>query len=65
VKLSPTPSSELDFEYESRLQEEQMDRAACLRRWEEDLVWRNRMQNEELSLNQRERQFNVREAHLR
>jgi hypothetical protein len=37
VKLSPTPSPELDFEYESRLQEEQMDRAAHLRRWEE--IW--------------------------
>jgi hypothetical protein len=42
-----------------------MDRTACMRHCEEDLIWQNRLQNEEWNLNQRARQLDVCEAHLR
>jgi len=65
IKLSPTPSPELDEEYAARREDENMDRNARRRRWEEDLIWRNRLQMQEWNLNQRGRELDVREAHLR
>jgi hypothetical protein len=65
IKLSLTPSLELDEEYEARRDDENMDRTARMRHCEEDLIWRNRLENEEWNLNQRARQLDVREAHLR
>jgi hypothetical protein len=53
VKLSPTPSPELDEEYETRHDDEDMDHTSCMRQWEEDLIWRNRLEIEEGNLNQR------------
>jgi hypothetical protein len=38
VKLSPTPSPELDEEYETRHDDEDMDHTSCMRQWEEDLI---------------------------
>jgi hypothetical protein len=64
IKLSPTPSPELDEEYEARRDDENMDRNARMRHCEEDLIWRNHLQNEEWNLNQRARQVDVREAHI-
>jgi hypothetical protein len=64
IKLSPTPSPELDEEYEVRRDNENIDRTACMRHCEEDLIWRNHLQNEEWNLNQRARQLDIREAHL-
>jgi hypothetical protein len=55
----------LDEEYEAKRDDENMDRVACMRHCEEDLIWRNRLQNQEWNLNQRERQLDVCEAHLR
>jgi hypothetical protein len=65
IKLSPTPSPELDEEYEARRDDENMDRTARMKHCEEDLIWRNRLQNEEWNLNQRARQLDVHEVHLR
>jgi hypothetical protein len=47
IKLSPTPSSELDEEYEARRDDENMNRNARMRHCEEDLIWWNHLQNEE------------------
>jgi hypothetical protein len=55
VKLSPTPSLELDEEYEARCDDEDMGRTSHMRQWEEDLVWRNRLEIEERNINQRAR----------
>jgi hypothetical protein len=63
--LSPTPSSKLDEEYEARHDVENIDCTARMRHYEEDLIWSNRLQNEEWNLNQRARQLDVHEAHLR
>jgi hypothetical protein len=65
IKLSPTPSPELDEEYEARRDDENMDRTARMRHCEEDLIWQNHLQNEEWNLNERARQVDVREAHIR
>jgi hypothetical protein len=42
-----------------------MNRTARMRHWEEDLIWRNCLEIEERNLNQRTRQFDIREAYLR
>ena len=42
-----------------------MDRTARLRHWEEDLVWRSRLEQEEMNLRTRSRELDLREAHLR
>jgi hypothetical protein len=47
IKLSPTLLPELDKEYEARHDDENMDRAARMRQCEEDLIWRNHLQNQE------------------
>jgi hypothetical protein len=62
--LSPTLSHELDEEYEARRDDENMDCGARMRHCEEDLIWQNRLQNQEWNLNQRARQLDVREAYL-
>jgi hypothetical protein len=49
----------------TRLGDENMDRTARMRHCEEDLIWWNRLQNGEWNLNQRARQLDVWEAHLR
>jgi hypothetical protein len=38
IKLSLTPSPELDEEYEVRRDDENIDRTACMRHCEEDLI---------------------------
>jgi hypothetical protein len=38
-KLSSTPSLELDEEYETRSDDENMDRTARMRHCKEDLIW--------------------------
>jgi hypothetical protein len=53
--LSPTLSPELDEEYEVMLDDENMDRAAYMRHYEEDLIWQNHLQNQEWNLDQRAR----------
>jgi hypothetical protein len=53
--LSPTPSQELDEEYEARHDDENMDRTACMRHWEDDLISQNCLEMEERNLNQRAR----------
>jgi len=63
--LSPTPSPELDEDYAARRTDEDMDRTARLRRWNEDVIWRTRLQMQEWNLNQRAREQDVREANLR
>jgi hypothetical protein len=65
IKLSLTPSPKLDEEYEARRDDENMDRTARMRHCEEDLIWQNCLQNEEWNLNQRARQLDVCESHLR
>jgi hypothetical protein len=64
VKLSPTPSLELDEEYENMRLNLEAERNACQRHKGEDLIWRTRMQREEYNLNQRAQQLDVHEAHL-
>jgi hypothetical protein len=49
--LSPTPSSELDEEYEARSDDEDMDHTACMRHREEDLIRHNHLEMEERNLN--------------
>ena len=39
IKLSLTPSPELDEDYAARREDENMDRNARRRHWEEDLNW--------------------------
>jgi hypothetical protein len=56
---------ELDEEYEARCDDENMDRAARMRHCEEDSIWQNHLQNQEWNLDQRARQLDVCEAHLR
>jgi hypothetical protein len=65
VKLSSTPEPEHDEQYKDRHRNYE---AKCHARWRhrgEDLIWRTRMQKEEYNLNQRTRQPDIREAHLR
>jgi hypothetical protein len=64
-KLSSTPSLELDEEYETRSDDENMDRTARMRHCKEDLIWRNHLEIEERNLNQCARYLDIREAQLR
>jgi hypothetical protein len=64
VKLSPTPSLELDEEYENMRLNHEAERNAHQRHMGKDLIWRNCMQREEYNINQRAWQLDVREAHL-
>jgi hypothetical protein len=64
VKLSPTPSPELDEEYENMRLNHETERNAHQRHMGKDLIWRNCMQREEYNINQRAWQLDVREAHL-
>jgi hypothetical protein len=43
----------------------EVERQAHWRHMSEDLIWRTNMQRQEYNLNQRKRQLDVREAHLR
>ena len=63
--MSPTPSPELDEHYAARRTDEEMDRAARLRRYNEDVVWRTRLEMQEWTLNERARGQDVREMDLR
>jgi hypothetical protein len=65
VKLSPTPSLELDEEYENIHLNHEIECNVRRRHRGKDLIWRTHMQREEYNLNQHARQLNVREAHLR
>jgi hypothetical protein len=51
VKLSPTPSPELDEEYQARRDEQEVERNARRRHWREDLTWHNHLEIEERNLN--------------
>jgi hypothetical protein len=64
VKLSPSLSLDLDEEYATRRDDEDMDRTSHMRDWEEDLIWHNYLEMEERNLNQHARQLNICEAHL-
>jgi hypothetical protein len=55
VKLSPAPSPGLDKEYEAMHDDEDMDRTARMRHWEEDLIWCNHLEMKESNPNQRAR----------
>ena len=59
----PMPESHQD--YQARLQEEESVRRARLRHAEEDLLWRNRLREDECNLRTRAHELDVREAHLR
>ena len=63
--MSPTPSPELNEEYAARRTDEDMDRTARLRRCNEDVIWRTRLEMQEWNLNQRAREQDVRETNLR
>jgi hypothetical protein len=65
VKRSPTPTPENDEEYENREINYDAECQARQRHMGKDLIWRTSMQRQEYNLNQRRRQFDVREAHLR
>jgi hypothetical protein len=65
VKRSPTPTPEDDEEYKNREMNYEAECQARQRHRGEDLIWRTSMQRQEYNLNQRRRQLNVREAHLR
>jgi hypothetical protein len=64
VKLSQTPSPELDEEYQTRRDDKEDERNARRRHKGEDLIWRTRLEMEEYTLNQRTRQLDIHEAHL-
>jgi hypothetical protein len=63
-KLSPTPSPELDEEYQARHDEEEMHLNARHRNWHEDLIWYNHLEMEERNLNLHAQQLDIREEHL-
>jgi hypothetical protein len=63
--LSPSLLPESDEEYVARHDDEDMDRTAHIRHWEEDLIWRNHLEMEERNLNQRASKLDIHEAHLR
>jgi hypothetical protein len=63
-KLSLTSSLELDEEYKTRCDNENMDRTVHMRHWEEDLIWRNCLKMEQRILTLRAGQLAVCEAHL-
>jgi hypothetical protein len=65
VKRSPTPTPENDEEYEDREINYEAEHQARQRHRGKDLIWRTSMQRQEYNLNQRRRQLDVREAHLR
>jgi hypothetical protein len=62
--LSPTPSPELDEEYQNKHINEEAEHNAHQRHMGEDLIWHTHLQMEEYNLNQRARQLDVCEAHL-
>jgi hypothetical protein len=62
--LSPTPSPELDEEYQNRRINKEAARNARRRHKGEDLIWRTHMQRQEFNLNQHARQLDIHEAHL-
>jgi hypothetical protein len=64
VKRSSTPTPENDEEYENREINYDVECQAHQRHMGKDLIWRTSMQRQEYNLNQRRRQFDVREAHL-
>jgi hypothetical protein len=64
IKLSPTPSPELDEEYRARRHDVEMDHNACRRHMKEDLIYCNHLEIEERNLNLCIRQLDVRETHL-
>jgi hypothetical protein len=63
--LSSTPEPEDDEQYKDMRHNYEAERHARRRHRGEDFIWHTRMQGEEYNLNQRARQLNVREAHLR
>jgi hypothetical protein len=65
VKRSSTPTPENDEEYENREINYDAECQARQRHMGKDLIWRTSMQRQEYNLNQRRRQFDVREVHLR
>jgi hypothetical protein len=65
VKRSPTPTLENDEEYEDREMNYEAERQARQSHRGEDLIWHTSMQRQEYNLNQRRRQLDVHEAHLR
>jgi hypothetical protein len=64
VKLSPTPSPDLDQEYQTRHDDEEAECNARQRHMREDLIWRTHLEMEEYNLNYRARQFDIHEAYL-
>jgi hypothetical protein len=65
VKRSPTPTLEDDQQYEDRRRNYELERQTCRMHMGEDHIWRTSMQRQEYNQNQRRRQLDVREAHLR
>jgi hypothetical protein len=65
VKRSPTPTPENDKECENREINYEAKCQARQRHRGEDLIWHTSMQRQEYNLNQRRRQLDVHEAHLR
>jgi hypothetical protein len=65
VRLSPTPTPEDDEQYEERHCNYEAERHVCRRHMGEDLIWCTRMQSEEYNINQRARQLDIREVHVR
>jgi hypothetical protein len=65
VKRSPTLTLENNEEYEDREMNYEVECQARQRHRGEDLIWCTSMQRQEYNLNQRRRQLDIREAHLR
>jgi hypothetical protein len=65
VKRSPTLTLENDEEYEDIGMNYEAERKARQRYMGEDLIWRTSMQRQEYNLNQRRRQLDICDAHLR
>jgi hypothetical protein len=65
VKRSPTSTPENDEEYEDKKMNYEAERQTRQRHSGKDLIWRTSMQRQEYNLNQRRRQLDICEAHLR
>jgi hypothetical protein len=65
VKRNPTPTQENDEKYEDREMKYKAEHQARQRHRGEDLIWRTSMQRQKYNLNQRRRQLDIGEAHLR
>jgi hypothetical protein len=63
--MSPTLTPEDDDQYETREMNYEAERQARRRHRGEDLIRRTNMQRQEYNLNQRTRQLDIRESHLR